>query len=446
MFTINKLSVTTLIYLLVSQLVVAEPDISPAYFSHTAAITFNDPKAVAVTSRLPQWSYFASKHRLADLRVFNAEGIAVAHQITLIQQNTPISEFSVDAIAVPVATDIKEVVGRSANIQLDLKGQVAIHMSEIPKDVKSKPKAKITQWILDNPKLNSTAITNVRFELDEIQKSDFEAEVTIESSEDLRTWQPITSHQKLLAYFGGHRLAQLTIAMPATQARYWRIRSDDADLGRIHKIYVSTPPETVAVTEKLTVNCQLNPAKGQVLCPFNGAQLPVASVQFNFGGQRVAFNVQINTYRQVAELEKPASKQQTLQTLTAMLTSADETVIKLNGLPIEVLQLTLPQGGQLGILNAPSVTIEWPAQQLRFLAHGSSPFTLAVGADQLAKRSEQLINNDWQTVSGIILGAKEQDPQSLPQVSSKRPWLLWVLLVTAVVTLGWMAISLLRSG
>lgn len=441
----NKISrVTLLISLLFSQIVAAETELSPAYFSHNAPIAFNDPKAVAVTVRLPQWSYFASKHQLADLRVFNAEGILVAHQLMPILQNTPISEFSVDAIAIPVGADIKEV-GREADIQLDIKGKIAIHMSEIPKNSKSTAKAKVAQWILDDLKLSSTTINNFRFEVDETHKADFEAEVTIESSEDLRTWQPVVSNQKLLAYFGNHRLAQLSITIPATKSRYWRIRSEGADLSRLVKIFANTPPETTPVTEKITVDCQLSATKERVLCPLKGAQLPVTSVQFNFGSQRVAFNALINTYKQLPQLEKLISKQQPSQMLNGMLTSSESTIFKLNGLAIEALELMVQQGGQLGISTAPSVTVEWPAQQLTFLAHGSVPFTLAIGADQLLKRSEQVINSEWSTAIGIIKEPVQQEPEALSKLIPKRPWLLWGLLASAVLMLGWMAVRLLKE-
>jgi hypothetical protein len=424
----------------------AENEISPAFFTHTAPITFDDPKAVAVTVRLPQWSYSASKHQLADLRIFNAEGITVSHQLVPLKQNAPSSEFSVDAIAIPVEADVKEVLGREADIQLDIQGKGAIHLSEYPRDPKSTQKAKITQWILDDAKLGSSPINNFRFELDETHKAGYEADVAIESSEDLRTWQPIVSKQKLLAYYGSHRLAQLSIVIPSIKSRYWRIRSEGADLSRIVKIYAGTPADTTAVTEKLRVDCQLNATKEQVLCPFNGAELPITSVQFNFSSQRVAFNALINTYRQVTGPENRASQQQPTQTLNGMLTSSGSTAYQLNGSPISELEIMMAQGGQLGISSAPSVTVEWPAQQLTFLAHGSAPFTLAVGADQLVKRFEQVINSTWTISNGSIAEPVEQEPQAFPTVLKKRPWLLWGLLVAAVITLAWMAASLLRTG
>jgi hypothetical protein len=436
---------TILIWLLFSQIGAAETGITPANFTHTAPITFNDPKTVAVTVRLPQWSYFASKHQLADLRVFNAEGITVAHQLTPIQQNTPGSEFSVNALGITVEDDITEAVGHSADMQLDIKGKLAIHMSE-SKSSKSTPKTKISQLILDDPHMSSKVINNFRFELDEALKADYEAEVAIESSEDLRTWQPVISNQKLLVYFGSHRLAQLSIAIPPSMSRYWRIRSEGADLSRIIKIYASTPAETAVVMEKVTINCQLNATKEQVFCPFKGTALPITSVQFNFGIQRVAFNALINTYRQVTQPENRASKQQPSQSIKGILTSSQATTYKLNGLPISELQMAMAQSGQLGLTSAPSVTVEWPAQQLTFLAHGSAPYTLAVGADHLDKRFEQAIDSTWALSKGSTAESKEQKPKAIPADLKKKPWLLWGLLVTAVITLAWMALSLLRTG
>jgi len=445
MFAIKISRVTILICLLFSQIVAAETEMSPAFFSHTAAITFNDPKAVAVTVRLPQWSYFASKHQLGDLRIFNTEGIAVAYQLAPVQQNVPSSEFSVDAIAIPVEADVKEVAGHSADIQLDLKGKVAIHLSEQANNSKSGPITKVTQLILDDPKLNSTAINNFRFELDETQKTDFEAELAVESSEDLRAWRTIASNQKLMAYYGSHRIAQLSIAIPSIQARYWRIRSNGADLGRISKIYVTMPPQATIVNESLTVDCQLSTEKERILCPLNGSRLPIRSMQFDFGGQRIAFSGLINTYTQAPPLEISIPKQQPTQTIITVLTSSKSTAIGLNGQPIAVIELFMEQGGRLGLTIAPKVTVQWPAQQLTFLAHGSAPFLLAVGADQLVKRSEQPINSEWPTATGVIAESVKQEPQAFPALLKKRPWLLWGLLVAAVLTLGWMAISLLKE-
>ena len=433
-----------LIGVLLSQLAAAETALSPAYFSHTASISFNDPKALVVSSHLPQWSYLASKQQLTDLRVFNAEGIAVAHQLSTLQETKPGSEFSVDAIAIPVDADVNEFAGHVTDINLDGKGKVAIHMSEFPQSASTTKLSKIAQWILDDPKLSSTPVDNIRFELNENQQAGFEANVAIEISEDLRRWQAVVSNQKLLVYYGGHRLSQLTIALPAVQSRYWRIRSSDADLSRIIKIVVRSPAKASVVTEKLTTDCLLNQTKERVICPLGG-RLPITSVQFDFGSQRVAFNALIKTYEQVPEPEKSKTEPVSSEILNAMMISSDTAAIRLQGLPISQVEMMMPQGGQLGLLSAPRVTVQWPAQQLSFLAHGSAPFTLAVGADQPVKRSEQFIDSGLATTSGSIAEPVIQEPKAFPVLLKKRPWLLWGLLAAGVLALGWMAISLLKE-
>jgi Na+/melibiose symporter-like transporter len=83
---------------------------------------------------------------------------------------------------------------------------------------------------------------------------------------------------------------------------------------------------------------------------------------------------------------------------------------------------------------------------LAALAHGSAPFILAIGADQLVKRFEQVINSAWAISNGTIAEPVEQEAQAFPTDLKKRPWLLWGMLVTAVITLAWMAASLLRTG
>ncbi len=431
------------ILVLLSQVGAAETELSPANFSHTAVISFNDPKALAVSIRLPQWSYLASRQQLADLRIFNGEGVAVTHQLSAIQDLTPGSEFSVDAVAIPVDASVDEFAAHITDINLDGKGKVAIHMSEFPKHSTTKP-SKIAQWILDDSKLSSTPVDNIRFELNESQQAGFEAYVAIEISDDLRSWQAVVSNQKLLVYYGGHRLSQLAIAIPATQSRYWRIRSSDADLSRIIKIVVRSPSKTSVVTEKLTVDCLLNQTKERVLCPLVG-RLPITAAQFDFGSQRVAFNALIKTYEQVPEPEKAKTEPVSSEAVNVMMTSLDTAAIRLQGLPILQVEMMMPQGGQLGLLSAPRVTVQWPAQQLSFLAHGSAPFTLAVGADTAVKRSEQFIDSGLAMTSGSFVEPVIQEPKAFPVLLKKRPWLLWGLLAAGVLALGWMAISLLKE-
>lgn len=65
--------------------------------------------------------------------------------------------------------------------------------------------------------------------------------------------------------------------------------------------------------------------------------------------------------------------------------------------------------------------------------------------DQLLKRSEQVINSEWSTAIGIIKEPVQQEPEALSKLIPKRPWLLWGLLASAVLMLGWMAVRLLKE-
>ncbi len=450
MFNLKFIFLLTLINVLLNQFAIAESDVNlqlgPENFSHTATISISDPNATTVTVRLPQWGYLATRHQLRDLRVFNGENIAVAYQLSRIKQEGASHEFSVNAVAIPLEAKVEEVLARTADVNLDIKGKVDIHLSQLPEIAKTQSQAKVNQWIIDDSKLATTAIDQFRFEIDGAKKSDFVADISIETSGDLRSWKSVVSHQKILSY-NKQRVAQLGISIQPTKARYWRVLSNGEDISRIAKIYVSAPPQMEEVYESLTLECQMNGSKDRVICPFENAQLPVASVLFDFGKQHVAFNAQLSTYDKMPQFDDAKAKLQPIQIVDTLLTSTPIIAISLNHSPITALVITAQQGGKLGIKKAPKINLKWQAQQLKFLMHGLAPYTLAIGSETFDKNAEQLINDKGAFSSGLMMDDPVvKEPITITKPNEKKhPWLLWGLLGFAVLSLSWMAMSLLRQ-
>ena len=444
----HKSIILCLVHVWLCQIAVAETNIelSPDNFSHTATVNLSNPDAVIVTVPLPRWSYLASKHQLLDLRVFNAEGIAVAHQLSPLTQEAQSKEFSVNIAAIPLAVSDKQELGRSADIKLDLKGKVDIHLSEQPNNANTAAPTKVDQLILNDPKLSETTLNRLRFEITDAQKTDFVADVSIETSDDLRTWHALISNQKLLNY-GKQHLTQLAVTVPASKARYWRVKSSGEDISRIAKVYASAVPNMQARSESLTVDCRLNTNNDKLICPFQNSSLPLTSVQFDFGQQHVAFNAQISTYEKMPQFEDIKVKlPRPAQTINLMLTNQQSNEIDLNGSVATALVVTTQQGGKLSIITPVKLTIKWSAQQLKFLINGSAPFTLAVGAENLKANAEQFIDSQGVVSGGVITDPLLKQAKTVAeQTEIKHPWLLWGLLSLAVLSLGWMAISLLKQ-
>lgn len=437
-----------LVHVWLCQIAVAETnaELSPENFSHTATVNLSNPDAVFVNVPLPRWSYLASKHQLLDLRVFNAEGVAVAHQLSPLTQEAQSEEFSVNIAVIPLAVSDKQELGRSADIKLDLRGKVDIHLSEQPNNAKTAAPIKVDQLILNDSKLSETTVNQLRFEITDAQKTDFVADISIETSDDLRTWHALTSNQKLLNY-GTQQLTQLAVSVPASKARYWRVKSSGEDISRIAKIYASAVPKMQAMSESLTVDCQLNTDNDKLICPFQNSFLPLTSVKFDFGQQHVAFNAQISTYEKMPQFDDVKVKlPRPAQTVNLMLTNQQGNEISLNGSIAAALVVTAQQGGKLSIISPVKLTLKWSAQQLKFLINGSAPFILAVGAENLRTNAEQFIDSQGAVSGGVITDPFLKQAKTVAeQTEKKRPWLLWGLFSLAVLSLIWMAISLLKQ-
>lgn len=425
----------------------SEIELSPEHFSHTAEINLTKPESAAAAVALPQWVFLASKHQLRDVRVFNGEGLEVAHQLLPLQQAGKFREFEVAAVPIPVEAKVEEVLGRNAEVKVDVAGKVDIRLNQAPLAPSAVSQAKINQWVIDDPKLAEVALANFRFELADAGKFDFSADLSIDTSSDLRIWQTLTANQKILNY-GKQRLALLGISIPAAKARYWRVKSNGEDIGRIAKIYVTAVPKMVGVDEMLTIDCELNAGKDMVVCPFKAGQLPVTAVRFDFGKQRVALNGQIDAYEKLPVFDSSPAKDQPrpLQSVRAILTSTQPADIALNGSKITAVVLTAQQGGKLGLKAAPNAIVSWPAKQLKFLVNGGSPFLLAAGADNLNSNSEQPLETVQEISGGSLAQPSVKQPKAFVNPSEqKRPWLLWSVLGLAVISLGWMAVSLLKQ-
>ena len=443
MFALDAFKIFLIAGLLASRWVYAEAELKPQNFSHTAPIQLQDGDAFVASVRVPLWAYLASRHQLRDLRVFNAEGIAVAHRLEPAREEGAVREFRVAQIAVEGDAPNDKITSRDADVQVDLQGKVSIHLSEKPKNGKTVPKKPITQWILDDSQLAASVINHFRFEIADARKEDFSADISIDTSEDLRSWQTVASDQKILNY-GKQRISQLGIIIPEAHARYWRVRSNGEDIGRIAKIFASAKPALVEVKDSLTVDCDLNKAKDHILCLFENSPLPATGLHFDFGKQHVGFNAILKTYVQTPDFNTADEKNRPIQILDATLTNPMPADLALNGSAVSGLAVTEQQGGKLGLKNAPKATAYWPAKQLKFYVHGAGPFTLAVGSDALNSSGEQTLSNQGTETGGWVLKAVIQQAQPLREPEKKRPWLLWGILGFAVLTLSAMAVSLLK--
>jgi Protein of unknown function (DUF3999) len=435
-------------FLSISRAAFAQPESAsmpgPENYTHVAAISLLDTNAVVASAGLPQWAYLASLHDLADLQVFNAEGLAVGFRLVPLLSEGKTREFPVNAVPVPDGGDKAGPSSRTADVKVDLDGKVDVHLGEPIQGDATAP-SKITQWIVDDPNVSAASINHFRFNIADAGKSDYSADIDIEASEDLRTWQPIALRQKILVY-GKQRLAQLGISFTPTKARYWRIKSADQDLTRMAQILTGAPAKAEPVSANLDVQCQISPNREKLLCPLGG-RFPINELRFDFGKQHVAFNAKIEGFDSLPKLEGDDKNLKPKMTASALLTNADSDAVTINTAPLAAITVSAEQGGKLALAKPPMLNVAWPAQELQFMVNGNPPFTLAVGMEKLIAGDNASFEIRGETTGAIIASpviqtAKAFTPKAPEQ---KKPWLLWGLLGAAVLSLGGMAVSLLRK-
>jgi hypothetical protein len=426
--------------LLMLQSAYGQVQLTPANFSHIAQIIPSNNTAPVVIADLPQWVYLNSQQQLADLRVFNQDNIAVAHELSVADNFQQGRDVEVNAIPVAFLNEqnTSNSNSTSADFHLDAQGNIAIHIDG--KVIKPESDAKISQWVVDASTFTSK-ITGFRFKLNSMTEN-FAADVTIESSEDLRHWQTISYAQKLLLLQNADsQLTQLSISIPAQTARYWRVRADGLeDLKRIEKITLQTAGSTSNKTEQLTIPCQLSNDGKTALCPLP-TKLAINQLQIKFNQTGVAFNGLVKTYTE------DSTKFPVDSVLLTLLSNTDNTV-SLNGESIRTIELSTQNGDVLGLKNAPEMTVQWPAQHLRFLAHGAAPFILAVGSAQHLESGQQQVAENLAFTTAIIGNPSAQTAVEINKKSNPakaKPWLLWGILAIAVMVLAGMAFKLLKD-
>ncbi|MFZ3152630.1 DUF3999 domain-containing protein [Pseudomonas sp.] len=401
---------------------------------------------------VPMALHFAARYGdLRDLRVFNAEGQALAYALVAGQDESRDSqqEQAVKWFAL-YAEQGDSGATPSLRVQRSTSGTL-IELLDEP-DAAAKPPL-LRGWLLDASALEEPL---VRLQLDWSGGQEGFQRFSIEASDDLQTWRSWGSGQLARLAFDGERIEQRQIELPGSKARYLRLLWQSPQQA----------PQLTAASLRSQRSDSM-PAPLVWSQPLSATRSPDGQYQWHLPLalplQRLHVELsQVNSLAPIrvsGRSEAQGAWQSLAQGLLYRLPENGVDIrqdeLPLPGWAVQQLRLHVDErGGGLGV-EPPQIKVAVRATQLVFLQRGSPPYRLALGragGESAALPLTTLIPG-YQPQRLQQLGTAEaqlqteklaQHKQAVASESDWKRWGLWLVLLLGVGVLTLMAVSLLR--
>ena len=382
---------------------------------------------------------------LTDLRVLNGDGEPVPFTIEIPRDPAPQARTLQDVRWFATPIDEGQKPG-AAGVVLGADGVLRATGT-----LASQESARA--WLVDLSQLHDTLTALVVG----LPAAEFQSGVTVQASDDLQHWNPVSQATLFRLSNQGSTLVQDRIEFTGLRAKYLRLT------------WQGKPPVPESVRAELAAGASPLPADSSIqwrtgLAP---VQTPAAGdYQFDTGGafpvERVKIHLpQANTVVQATlYVRADAQAQWRPVTSTRLFRLAgaggqgeqENAAISVpaTGERYWRLQVDTRSGG-LGS-GAPQLAIGWRPATVTYAARGNVPFVVAVGevarGNPIARAD--LLAGASPAIAPAQLGAMSDSPSDAmtaePPGGRTRQWVLWGALVAAVVVLGGMAWRLFRTS
>lgn len=382
---------------------------------------------------------------LADLRILNGDGEPVPFSI-----ETPRD-------AAPQARTLREVRWFATPAEEDSEpgtAGVVLGTDGVLRATGPSPaQASARAWLIDLSQLRDTATAVVV----SLPAAEFQGSVSVQASDDLQHWSPITRATLFHLANRGSTLVQDRLELTGVHAKYLRLT------------WQGKPPAPDAVRVELAAGAPAAPADSGIQWRTGLAQVRVPAAGdylFDTGGAFPVERVKVRLPQTNTVVQATLSAHANAQAPWRPVTSAR--LFRLAGAggqgeqespPMAVpatgerywrLQVDTRSGG-LGA-GAPALSIGWRPATVSYAARGNVPFVLAVGevADGSPVARTELLAGASPAIVPAQLGAMTASPPEAlrrePPGGTTRQWVLWGALVAAVAVLGGMAWRLFRAS
>jgi hypothetical protein len=401
---------------------------------------------------LPLALHFAARHAdLRDLRVFNAEGEALAYALTLGDAQSSEQRQQAAVKWFPLLGEVAAPGAPAIRVQRSTSGTLV----EVAPEAAGSATQVRRGWLLD---ASAVDLPLHRLQLDWSSGSEGFQRFSIEASDDLQHWSSWGEGSIARLSFANERIDQREVELPGRKARYlrllWQAPQQAPTLLAANLISISSSEQAPALAWSAPLAAQSDrPGEYSWTLPLS---LPLQRVRFSLPQANTLAPVSLASRRD-GKLEWQPLAHGLLYRLPQDGREVRQDEIELYGTPIQQLRLRVDErGGGLGP-DAPHLQVALRSTQVVFLARGSAPYQLAIGrpgAQSAALPLGTLIPG-YEPARLASLGLATA-PQSVPaaveavaqQARSQADWKrmgLWAVLLAGVALLGGMAFSLLRK-
>jgi hypothetical protein len=402
---------------------------------------------------VPMALHFAARYGdLRDVRVFNAEGQALAYALVAGQGESRDSQQEQAVKWFPLyAEQGDSTAAPSLRVQRSTNGTL-IELLDQP-DAAGQP-ALLRGWLLDASALQAPL---VRLELDWADSQEGFQRFSIEASDDLQSWQSWGSGQLARLSFDGERVEQRQIELPGRKARYLRLlwqsplQAPQLKAASVRSQRIDSLPAPLVWSQPLAAT---RSADGHYLWQLPLA-LPLERLHVELSQANSLAPVRVS-----GRSDNKGSWQSLAQGLLYRLPENGVEIrqdeLPLPGWAVQQLRLQVDErGGGLGS-PPPQIKVALRATQLVFLQRGSPPYRLALGragAESAALPLTTLIPG-YQPQRLQLFGTAAahlqddtlaQQEQAAVTGNNWKRWGLWLVLLLGVGLLALMAVSLLRQ-
>lgn len=400
---------------------------------------------------VPMALHFAARFGdLRDLRVFNAEGQALAYALVPGQSEAHDSQQEQAVKWFPLYVEQGDSSATpSLRVQRSTSGTLIELLDEA--DAAQKP-AQLRGWVLDASAVEEQL---VGLQLDWVGAQEGFQRFSIEASDDLQNWLPWGTGQLARLSFGSERIEQRQVELPGRQARYLRLlwqspqQAPQLTAAILHSQRSEQAPAPLVWSQPLSASRSPD-GEYQWQLPL---ALPLERLKVELSQANSLAPIRVSGRNEAKGAWRPLA-QGLLYRLPENGAEIRQDELQLPGWPVQQLRLQVdPRGGGLGT-EPPTLQVAVRASQLVFLQRGSAPYRLALGragAQSAALPLNTLIPGyqpqRLQQLGRAELLAEAALTPSQPNAAADgdwKRWGLWAVLLLGVGMLGWMAISLLR--
>lgn len=447
--------------------------LTPNDFASGFTLASAIPEAPAYRLALP-FEVYRQRVRddLGDLRVFNADGETVPHELRRVTefvadaapfQSLPVYALRGDARRATEAMRLRIESG-SAGIELTTTGIATAIATDT--DASAVP---ATSYIVDARTVDGP-VARVRLQWRERRTgrdadagSAWSASLKLEASDDLNIWRASGSGAVANLVAGDATLIANEVAVDNLRGRFYRLTWLDAP-----------PPVVIEGAEVQRSATRASVPRQKRIVPGRAATDVANAWDYDLGASlpidRIALKLpELNSVARLGVQWRVRDNEPwqgapgfvayrfaaPAQGNGREFTSTPQPLGLRDGTWVRTLRLTVQgEANALG-RRIPDLEVGWVSHELRFVARGRAPFLLAhgSGAAQPAEAPlEQLVPGFGTSVPVATATVGERrslgGPEMLAPPRFKIDWLtasLWAVLIVGVVLLGWMAVRLFRD-